>query len=108
MTLTRDFRETILNRVQRDRRFRQALLRSAVDELLAGDVKAGKALLRDYINATITFDRLAAKMGKPSKSLQRMLGPKGNPTAANIFAMLAALQEAERVRFSVRVAAALP
>lgn len=106
MTLTRDFRETILKRVQRDRRFRQSLLRGAVDELLAGDVKAGKALLRDYINATITFDRLAAKMGKPSKSLQRMLGPKGNPTAANIFAMLAALQEAEQLRFSVRVAAA--
>jgi hypothetical protein len=36
-----------------------------VDELLAGDVNAGRALLRDYIDATITFDRLAVKVAKP-------------------------------------------
>lgn len=62
-------------------------------------------MLRDYINATVTFERLASAMGKPSKSLQRMLGPNGNPTAANIFAMLWALQETEKVRLEVRAAA---
>ncbi len=39
-------------------------------------------MLRDYVNTTITFDGLAQASGKPSKSLQRMLGPRGNPTAA--------------------------
>lgn len=102
MALTRDFRDTILGRAQRDRRFRQAMLTGAVNELLDGELEAGKAMLRDYINATITFERLADRLGKPSKSLQRMLGPKGNPTAANIFAMLAVLQEAEHVRLQVR------
>jgi hypothetical protein len=82
------------------------MLTGAVNELLAGDVAAGKAMLRDYINATVTFDRLAARMAKPSKSLQRMLGPGGNPTAANIFAILAVLQDAEQVRLQVRSAAA--
>jgi DNA-binding phage protein len=105
MVLTRDFRETVLDRARRDRRFRQAMLTGAVNELLAGDVGAGKAMLRDYINATVTFERLAAVMGKPSKSLQRMLGPNGNPTAANIFSMLWALQETENVRLEVRAAA---
>lgn len=104
MAITRDFRDTVLSRARRDRRFRQAMLTAAVDELLAGDVDAGKAMLRDYINATITFDRLAATLGKPSKSLQRMLGPNGNPTASNVFAMISALQAAEKVRLSVRLA----
>lgn len=104
MALTRDFRATVLDRARRDRRFRQAMLTEAVNELLGGDVEAGKAMLRDYINATITFERLAAKLRKPSKSLHRMLGPSGNPTAANIFAILSALQKTERIQLSVRSA----
>lgn len=102
MPLTRDFRETILGRARKDRRFRHAMLIGAVNELLAGDVGAGKAILRDYINATVTFEELAARTGRPSKSLQRMLGPRGNPTAANVFAILAVLQAKEHVRLEVR------
>ena len=104
MALTRDFRETVLARARKDRAFRQAMLTEAVNELLTGDLEAGKAMLRDYINATITFDRLAAEMDKPSKSLQRMLGPRGNPTAENIFALIQALQRTERVHLRVNAA----
>jgi len=104
MALTREFRETVLARAQKDRAFRQAMLTEAVNELVTGDLEAGKAMLRDYINATITFDRLAAALGKPSKSLQRMLGPRGNPTAENIFALIKALQQTERVRLRVNAA----
>ncbi len=104
MALTRDFRETVLARAQKDRAFRQAMLTEAVNELLTGDLEAGKAMLRDYINATITFDRLATELDKPSKSLQRMLGPRGNPTAENIFALIKALQQAERVHLRVNAA----
>lgn len=63
-------------------------------------------VLCDYINATITFDRLAAKSGKAGKSLPRLPGPKGNPTAANVFAILVGFQDAEGVRFAMRPAAA--
>ncbi|OGI40139.1 MAG: transcriptional regulator [Candidatus Muproteobacteria bacterium RBG_16_62_13] len=104
MALTREFRETVLLRAQKDRAFRQAMLTEAVNEFLTGDLEAGKAMLRDYINATITFDRLAALLDKPSKSLQRMLGPNGNPTAENIFSLIKALQQTERVRLRVNAA----
>lgn len=53
MNLSVRFRETVQARTQRDARFRRALLIEAVNELLAGDLGAGKALLRDYINATL-------------------------------------------------------
>jgi DNA-binding phage protein len=101
MPLTRSFRDTVLARAQRSVTFRRALLTEAVNELLAGDLGTGKAILRDYINATITFDGLATALNKPNKSLQRMLGPKGNPTAENIFTILRALQDHEALRLKV-------
>ncbi len=59
MALTRDFKETIQARVERDPAFREELLKEGVEYLLSGDVDTGKAVLRDYINATIGFDELA-------------------------------------------------
>jgi hypothetical protein len=79
MPLTRDFKETIQERASRDARFREALLKEAVDALLSGDVETGKTVLRNYINATVGFDKLATVTKKSSKSLMQMLGPKGNP-----------------------------
>jgi len=101
MPITRKFRTTILNRAASDAGFRRQMLTEAVNELLAGDLEAGKAMLRDYVNATITFDSLAKETGKPSKSLQRMLGPRGNPTAESLFAIIKVLQESERIKLAV-------
>ena len=53
MALTRDFKETILARVERDPDFREALLEEAVLCLISNDAEIGKLVLRDYINATI-------------------------------------------------------
>jgi DNA-binding phage protein len=102
MPITREFRETVRARAQADARYRAAMLTEAINELLASDLGTGKALLRDYINAAITFDRLAEETGIPVKSLQRMLGPKGNPTAENLFAVIKALQGAERITLAVK------
>ncbi len=88
MPLTRSFRDTVKARAGRDGAFRQALLQEAVQILFEGDVSGGKAVLRDYINATIGFEALAAATGTPPKSLMRMFGPRGNPTAENLFAVL--------------------
>ena len=63
MPLTRDFRETVQARAQRDAGFRKALLREALDCMLAGDVDAGKIVLRDYINATVGFDMGSCRQG---------------------------------------------
>ncbi len=62
MALTRDFKETIQARAQRDPAFRKALLQEGVECLLAGDVDTGKAVLRDYINATIGFEELSPSL----------------------------------------------
>jgi hypothetical protein len=79
-------------------------LTEALDCFLAGDTETGKAILRDYINATIGFEALGTLTGKDAKSLMRMLGPKGNPQARNLFDVIAQLQEREGVQFHVQPA----
>jgi DNA-binding phage protein len=101
MPLTRSFKETVRARVERDPAFRAVLLTEAVEQMLAGDVDTGKAVLRDYINATVGFEGLARATGTPSKSLMRMFGPKGNPRASNLFAVINQLQKASGVRLEV-------
>lgn len=103
MALTRSFKDTVKARTERDPAFRNALLTEAVDQLLAGDIETGKAVLRDYINATIGFDRLAQETGTSSKSLMRMLGPTGNPTATNLFGILHKVQKTSGVQLSVAI-----
>lgn len=99
--LTREFKETVKARAGRDMAFRAALLSEAIDLLLSGDVETGKAVLRDYINATIGFEELAEGTGTPSKSLMRMLSEKGNPTASKLFAIISHLQKATGVHLAV-------
>lgn len=101
MALSREFRTTLLARARKEAAFRQAMLREGVDALLAGDVEAGKAILRDYINATVGFEPLAEATQIPAKSLMRMMGPKGNPRADNLFHVLRQLQAREGIRFGV-------
>jgi DNA-binding phage protein len=102
MALTRDFKETIRARVKRDPGFRKALLREGIENFLSGDVETGKIILRDFINATIGFTKLSDATHRSAKSLMRMLGPRGNPQARNLFEIVAYLQHAEGVRFELR------
>ncbi len=104
MALTKDFRETIRERAQKEPAFRQALLREAIELMLTGDEKTGRALLRNYINATAGFQELHRATRIPAPSLMRMFGPKGNPSARNLFGILAHLQRQEGVNFEVRAA----
>ena len=101
MPLTRDFKETIRGRLERDPGFREALLEEGVQCLLAGDVEVGKSVLRDYINATVGFRELGGMTDKSPKSLMRMLGPQGNPQARNLFEIIGCLQEREGVQLRV-------
>ena len=101
MALTRDFKATVAARAQRDPRFREALFTEAINAYLGGDTVAGKAILRDLVNATVGFEELAAEIKKPSKSLHRMLVPHGNPSTENFFGIVSALQKKTRVRLHV-------
>ena len=102
MPLTKWFKETVRARAQRDAAFREALLTEGVEALLGGDIETGKAVLRDYINATVGFDRLAEATGTPPKSLMRMFGRSGNPNARNLFSVIGHLQAASGINLHVR------
>lgn len=98
MALTRDFKETIQARVQHDPAFREALLKEGMQCLLAGEMDVGKAILRDYIKATMGFEELSSLTEKSAKSLMRMFSPRGNPQASNLFAVIDHLQKKEGVQ----------
>jgi DNA-binding phage protein len=106
MPLTREFKETVQARLRSDRKYRKELLREGVECLLGGDVDAGKAILRDYINATMGFEELSRRTKRPAKSLMRMLSPSGNPQARNLFQLIHHLQKAEGLHFAVSLRAA--
>ena len=106
MALTRDFKETVIARVQRDPAFAQALLEEALTLFLAGEPDTAKRILRDLVNATVGFETLAKKVRKSSKSLHRMLSPSGNPTMDNLSAILVALKKTLRVDIRMVIKAA--
>jgi DNA-binding phage protein len=101
MPLTRSFTELVQRRVAADPAFAEALLREGVDTMLAGDIDTGKAILRDYIKATIGFDKLGEATGIHRTSLSRMFGPRGNPQARNLFSVLGYLQKRAGVELHV-------
>jgi DNA-binding phage protein len=101
MALTKDFKATVKARAERDAAFREALLTEAIELLLSGELETGKAVLRDYINATVGFEKLARETGTPTKSLMRMLGPKGNPRASNLLGVISELQRVSGLHLAV-------
>ncbi|HLF18387.1 MAG TPA: transcriptional regulator [Candidatus Omnitrophota bacterium] len=103
MPISRNFKETIKERALRDQKFREGILREGIECLLEGDTDTGKALLRDYINATVGFEELAQITKKESKSLMRMFSENGNPTANNLFEVLHILQKNEGVHYELQV-----
>jgi DNA-binding phage protein len=103
MTLTRDFKQTIVERVERDPAFAKALLDEAATLFLSGEPDAARLILRDLVNATVGFEHLAELTHKPSKSLHRMLSPKGNPSMDNLAAIFGAVRSWLKVAFDIRV-----
>lgn len=91
MALTRDFKQTVVERAQRDPAFARALLDEAATLFLNGEPHTARLILRDLVNATIGFEALAAETAKPAKSLHRMLSKEGNPRMDNLAAIVGAL-----------------
>ena len=101
MVLTKSFKDLVQRRVEQDPGFAAALLREGIDCLLAGDVDTGRAILRDYIKATVGFEKLGEATAMPAKSLIRMFGARGNPQARNLFGVLSYLQKQAGVELRV-------
>ena len=93
MPLTRDFRHTVLARVERDPAFAKALLDEAATLFLNGEPEAARLILRDLVNATVGFEKLAAMTNKPSKS---------NPSMDNLATIFDAVRRKLRVGIKVR------
>jgi DNA-binding phage protein len=104
MPLTRNFRETVKARANRDPAFRAGLYQEAVQSMLDGDFGTAKILLRDVINATMGFAGLAGRVGVPEKSLMRMFSQAGNPRAENLIAVVAALKAECQLSLTVHAA----
>ena len=102
MTLTRDFKQTVIEPVERDPDFAKALLDEAATLFLSGEPDTARLVLRELVNATVGFEQLAELTHKPSKSLHRMLSASGNPSMDNLAAIFAAIKNCMRVAFDVR------
>lgn len=101
MAKTKSFTVLVQQHAKGDAIFAESLLREGIDAMLGGDLETAKTILRDYIKATIGFEKLGAATGAPPKSLIRMFGPRGNPQARNLFSVIGYLQKRAGVRFHV-------
>ncbi len=106
MALTRDFKQTVIERVERDPAFAHALLDEAATLFLNGEPETARLILRDLVNATVGFEQLARLTDKPSKSLHRMLSPTGNPSMDNLAAIFHAIREGLNVNLEAHCIAA--
>lgn len=101
MALTRDFKQTMVERAERDPAFAKALLDEAATLFLNGEPETARLILRDLVNATVGFESLARKTDKNGKSLHRMLSAEGNPTMDNLAAIFDAVRGALHVELKV-------
>lgn len=101
MALTRDFKQTVVDRVQRDPEFAKAMLDEAATLFLNGEPETARLILRDLVNATVGFEQLASMTVKPSKSLHRMLSSKGNPSMDNLSTIFSAVRRKLKVDLEV-------
>ena len=102
MALTRDYKQTIIERTKRDPAFGKALLDEAATMFLNGEPDTARLILRDLVNATVGFEALAVATAKPSKSLHRMLSETGNPSMDNLAAIFGALRKELGVKILVK------
>ena len=101
MVLTRDFKQTMVERAERDPAFAKALLDEAATLFLNGEPETARLILRDLVNATVGFESLARTTDKNGKSLHRMLSAAGNPTMDNLAAIFDAVRSALNVKLKV-------
>ncbi|HTB43543.1 MAG TPA: hypothetical protein VK741_07960 [Acetobacteraceae bacterium] len=65
MPLTRDFRDTVKVRAERDSEFRTGLYQEAMHSMVDGDLGTANILLRDFIDAAVGFAQIGGGIGVP-------------------------------------------
>jgi DNA-binding phage protein len=104
MITTRDHTETIIARIKREPGFARALYEEAINCFLEGETAIGLSILRDLVNAEISFKELARQTGLGEKSLHRMLNRNGNPTARNLGVIIKSIAEDLGIKPRVKLA----
>ena len=102
MALTRHFKQTIVERVRREPALGRHLLDEAATLFLNGEPQPARVMLRDLVNATLGFERLASATATPAKSLHRMLSARGNPSMDKLAAIFGAVRQPLGVQIKVR------
>ena len=102
MALTRNFKQTVVERVEREPAFAAALLDEAATLFFNGEPEPARLILRDLVNATLGFEQLADVTDKPSKSLHRMLSAQGNPSMDNLATIFTAVRSQLNVSLEAR------
>ena len=100
--LTRDFRITLHARIKRSPNFRKELLKVMVECLLQGDVGTGRAMLYDYIKATIGFQKLGKLIAKSPDNLMQMFTSEDSLDAHTLFAVIHCLQQQAGLQLKVK------
>jgi DNA-binding phage protein len=80
MTLARDFRKTLAERLGTDPGLAKAMLAEAANAFLNGDAAAARLILRDLVDSSINYGPLGAEVGCQSERLRHMLSRMGNPS----------------------------
>src|SRR6202161_1288422 len=104
MITTRPYSDTIIARIKREPKFARLLYASAINALLEGETAGGLSILRDLVNAEISFKELARQTGLGEKSLHRMLKHSGNPTARNLGRIVKSIADDLKIKTRVKFA----
>ena len=102
MALTREYRETVIERLQADREFTAAMFSEAISAFVEGDRETTLSILRDLVHAHISFKTLSEQTGFDEKGLHRMLSSRGNPTTQNLSTLLHTIETDLDLRLEVR------
>ena len=93
--LTRDFRETVAERIKSDPVFAQALLDEAITLFINGEADTAQSILCELADATIGFEVIGEEIQRP------------NPTMSSISAIIAAIKRALKVEVHTQIVSAI-
>ena len=93
MALTREYRQTVMERLRRDREFTAALFAEAISAMVEGEKETTLSILRDLVHAHISFKDLSEQTGIGAKALHRMLSARGNPTMKNLVLLVHTIEK---------------
>lgn len=92
MELTQDFEVGIIERIQRDRAFAEALMDEVEETLGECEYGVARGMLRTLVTGTIGFDALSETLSMTSETLIHMLSSTATTSPGELGAIASALK----------------